>query len=176
MVWPLRSLSLRQGGSSLCSKASRTVGGGTRSAVLTLPGFVHDICSAVHPLARASPFLSTLPLAEYDLKWIDPLAPVAHPLDDGGVVVAHRSVDLTAEALGDHLRATSRYVPDAALRDGYVSGGANSLSQLLWRPTFRLYRTSLKGLSICSSSTPPGGRGHGMCGYFATRSALKDGL
>jgi phytoene dehydrogenase-like protein len=59
---------------------------------------------------------------------------------------------------------------------GDITGGANNLSQLLARPTLRLYRTPSKGLYICSSSTPPGGGVHGMCGYFAALSALKDGL
>ena len=75
-------------------------GGGARSAELTLPGFVHDLCSAVHPLAFASPFFRQLPLAEYGLEWIQPPAPVAHPLDDGPAVVLERSIAATAAGLG----------------------------------------------------------------------------
>ena len=82
-------------------EAKEKVGGGTRSAALTLPGFVHDVCSAVHPLAIASPFFATLPLAEHGLSWVQPPAPLAHPLDDGRVVVAERSVQETAKALGE---------------------------------------------------------------------------
>ena len=77
-----------------------TVGGGARSAALTLPGFLHDVCSAVHPMAVSSPFLSRLPLGDYGLEWIQPAAPLAHPLDDGTAVVLERSVEATAEGLG----------------------------------------------------------------------------
>ena len=93
---------LAQGGRSVVVfEGADTVGGGTRSAALTLPGFIHDVCSAVHPLAVASPFFSTLPLAEYGLHWVEPPAPLAHPLDNGRAVIVERSVDGTADALGD---------------------------------------------------------------------------
>jgi phytoene dehydrogenase-like protein len=90
----------RRGLSVLVLEAEATVGGGTRSAELTLPGFVHDVCSAIHPMALASPFFRTLPLAEHGLKWIHPPAPLAHPLDDGTAVVLERSVEETARGLG----------------------------------------------------------------------------
>ena len=77
-----------------------TVGGGARSAALTLPGFIHDVCSAVHPLAVGSPFLSRLPLSDHGLDWVQPPAPLAHPLDDGTAVVMERSVEETADGLG----------------------------------------------------------------------------
>src|SRR5262245_61229700 len=69
------------GRSVLVVEAGDTIGGGTRSAELTLPGFVHDVCSAVHPMAVASPFFKTLPLAEHGLQWVHPDTPLAHPLD-----------------------------------------------------------------------------------------------
>src|SRR5260221_11615670 len=69
----------RAGRSVVVLEAEETVGGGVRSAELTLPGFLHDICSAIHPLGLASPFLRTLPLAEQGLSWIQPPAPLAHP-------------------------------------------------------------------------------------------------
>jgi phytoene dehydrogenase-like protein len=81
-------------------EARDSVGGGVRSAELTLPGFVHDVCSSVHPFAAASPFFATLPLREHGLEMVHPPAPLAHPLDDGAAVVLHRSVDTTAEGLG----------------------------------------------------------------------------
>jgi phytoene dehydrogenase-like protein len=90
----------RRGLSVLLLEAGETPGGGTRSAELTLPGFVHDICSAVHPLAIASPFLRTLPLGDYGLEWVQPPVPLAHPLDDGTAVLLERSVEATAETLG----------------------------------------------------------------------------
>lgn len=81
-------------------EAEDTIGGGTRSAELTLPGFTHDVCSAIHPMAVASPFFRSLQLERYGLEWIHPSAPVAHPLDDGSAVLLERSVDATADALG----------------------------------------------------------------------------
>jgi len=70
----------RAGCSVVVYEASATIGGGTRSAELTLPGFVHDVCSAVHPLAAGSPFFKTLPLERFGLEWIEPEIPLAHPL------------------------------------------------------------------------------------------------
>ena len=81
-------------------EAEPMAGGGARSAELTLPGFVHDICSAVHPFGRASPFFRTLPLATYGLEWIEPPAMFAHPFDDGSSRVVYRSVDRTVAELG----------------------------------------------------------------------------
>jgi len=81
-------------------EAEPTIGGGVRSAALTLPGFVHDVCSAVHPTAIASPFFRTLPLQRHGLEWIDPPAAFAHPLDGGRAAIAERSVEATAAGLG----------------------------------------------------------------------------
>jgi len=95
----------RAGWKVLVREAQQIIGGGTRSAELTLPGFVHDICSAVHPLAVASPFFRQLPLAAHGLDWIEPPAAVAHPLDDGSAVVVERSIELTAWQLGPDANA-----------------------------------------------------------------------
>lgn len=81
-------------------EAQESIGGGTRSAELTLPGFVHDVCSAVHPLAMASPAFRDLPLQQHGLEWIQPPIPVAHPLEGADAVAAFRSLDETAAALG----------------------------------------------------------------------------
>ena len=67
----------RAGRSVIVYEARETIGGGSRSAELTLPGFVHDICSAIHPLGLASPFFRTLPLEQHGVEWIHPLAPMA---------------------------------------------------------------------------------------------------
>jgi len=75
------------------------VGGGMRSGEATLPGFIHDHCSAIHPLGFGSPFFRTLPLQDFGLEWIHPDAPLAHPLDDGSAVMLERSVDATARGL-----------------------------------------------------------------------------
>jgi phytoene dehydrogenase-like protein len=90
----------RAGRSVLVVEAAETIGGGVRSAELTLPGFVHDVCSAIHPLAKASPFFRELPLAEHGLELVEPPAPLAHPLDDGTAVMLERSVEETAAGLG----------------------------------------------------------------------------
>src|SRR6266850_6851040 len=89
----------RAGLSVLVLEANSSIGGGARSAELTLPGFVHDVCSAVHPLAAGSPFFKTLPLEQFGLEWIHPDIPLAHPLDDGRAACLDRDVDLTAEGL-----------------------------------------------------------------------------
>jgi phytoene dehydrogenase-like protein len=89
-------------------EAAPVAGGGVRSAELTLPGFVHDVCSAVHPLAVASPFLRGLPLGVHGLTWVHPAAPLAHPLDDGTAAVLERSVAETAGTLGPDGRAWIR--------------------------------------------------------------------
>jgi phytoene dehydrogenase-like protein len=81
-------------------EAESTIGGGARSDALTLPGFTHDICSSVLPLAHASPFFRTLPLADYGLSYDQPPIPLAHPLDDGTAGVLHRSLDQTVSGLG----------------------------------------------------------------------------
>lgn len=89
----------------LVFEAEKLIGGGARSAELTLPGFTHDICSAVHPFGIASPFWRTLPLAAHGLEWIEPPAMVAHPLDDGSASVAVKSLHATADGLGRDGRA-----------------------------------------------------------------------
>src|SRR6266513_1307873 len=75
----------RAGCSVVVFEAADTIGG-CRTTELTLPGFLHDVCSAIHPLGAGSPFFRTLPLADHGLQWIYPPAPLAHPLDDGTAV------------------------------------------------------------------------------------------
>jgi phytoene dehydrogenase-like protein len=86
-------------------EANAEIGGGARTMALTLPGFLHDICSAVHPLAAGSPAFAQFPLAAHGLQWIHPAVPLAHPLDDGSAVVLDRSVEDTAYELGADGRA-----------------------------------------------------------------------
>ena len=90
----------RSGLSVLVLEAKDKIGGGARSEELTLPGYVHDIGSAIHPLGVASPFLSQLPLADYGLEWVYSPEAVAHPLDNGNTVTLNRSVEITADRLG----------------------------------------------------------------------------
>ncbi|MFQ5614734.1 MAG: phytoene desaturase family protein [Anaerolineae bacterium] len=103
------AITLAQAGwAVLVLEAGETVGGGARSAGLTLPGFTHDVCSAIHPLGIGSPFFRALPLAEHGLAWIQPPLPLAHPLDDGTAVLLERSVEATGEALGRDAAAYRR--------------------------------------------------------------------
>lgn len=98
----------RAGRSVVLYEASHTVGGGARSAALTLPGFVHDVCSAIHPLAVMSPFFRTLPLSDHGLEWVYPPAALAHPFDDGTAALLERSIELTGQTLGQDGAAYER--------------------------------------------------------------------
>jgi phytoene dehydrogenase-like protein len=106
-------------------EAEPTIGGGARSAELTLPGFVHDVCSAVHATAVASPFLRTLPLHQYGLEWIEPPAAIAHPFDDGTAAIVERSIERTAASLGRDQQAYAR------LFGGLVRGWSQIESSVL---------------------------------------------
>ncbi|MBM7112652.1 phytoene desaturase family protein [[Archangium] primigenium] len=100
----------RAGRSVRVLEAAPTPGGGARSAALTLPGFIHDVCSAVHPLAVASPFLRQLPLGDHGLEWVHPEAPLAHPLEDGTAAVLERDLEATARSLGPDARRYVRWM------------------------------------------------------------------
>jgi len=95
-------------------EAGERVGGGTRSDESTLPGFVHDLGSAIHPLGYASPFFANLPLQEHGLEWIHPPAPLAHPLDDGTAAVLERSTARTGATLGRDAEAYRRLIDPLA--------------------------------------------------------------
>src|SRR5436190_7140437 len=86
--------------SVLLLEANDVIGGGTCSKEITLPGFIHDLCSAIHPMALGSPFFRQLPLERYGLTWEHPEVPLAHPLDDGTAAILRRSVHDTAAGLG----------------------------------------------------------------------------
>ena len=133
-------------------EAQPTIGGGARSVELTLPGFVHDVCSAVHPLAVASPFLRSLPLVEHGLEWIDPPAALAHPLDDGTAAVVERSVERTAASLGPDGPAYENLVGRVA-RDWPLLE-QNLLAPLRWpRHPFALARFGLH--AVRPAARPP---------------------
>jgi len=85
-------------------EAHEALGGGTRTDELTLPGFQHDVCSAVHTMGILSPFFRDLPLERHGLEWIRPAASLAHPLDDGPAVMLWRSLERTCEGLGRDAR------------------------------------------------------------------------
>jgi phytoene dehydrogenase-like protein len=97
-------------------EAAPAVGGGARTQELTLPGFRHDPCSAVHPLGAGSPVLTRLPLSRHGLRWLHPPLPLAHPFPDGSAAVLDRSVELTAAGLGADARAYQRLMAPFAGR------------------------------------------------------------
>jgi phytoene dehydrogenase-like protein len=108
----------RRGLKVLVIEGKADVGGGMRTQEITLPGFRHDICSAVHPLGMGSPFFKTLPLEQYGLQWIQPDIPAAHPLDDGTAVALHRNPAATAASIGPGgERWTRQFAPLAAAWD-----------------------------------------------------------
>lgn len=90
----------REGLSVLLLEAKSTIGGGMRTEELTLPGFKHDVCSAIHPMAAASPFFQSLPLEKFGLEYIYPPLAAAHPFDDGGAAILSNSTDETSQRLG----------------------------------------------------------------------------
>jgi phytoene dehydrogenase-like protein len=89
------ALVARAGRSVELVEARDSIGGGCRSAELTLPGVLHDVCSAIHPLGRSSPVFRELRLDEHGLEWIEPPIQIAHPLDDGRVALVHRDIETT---------------------------------------------------------------------------------
>ena len=119
----------REGLSVRVIEAAERPGGGTRTEELTLEGFRHDVCSAIHPLAVASPFFRELDLESHDLEWIHPGAPAAHPLDGGDAVVLERSVEATAAQLGADERTYRRVM-------GPLSANASQLVEELLKPVW----------------------------------------
>ena len=115
----------RQGRSVQVIEAADRAGGGTRTAELTLPGFQHDVCSAIHPLGVSSPFFCSIPLADFGLEWIHPEVVVAHPLEDGNVAAVYRSLEKTAAGFGQDKDAYRRLV------EPFVEGADQVLNQIL---------------------------------------------
>ncbi|HEU4450979.1 MAG TPA: NAD(P)/FAD-dependent oxidoreductase [Gaiellaceae bacterium] len=113
----------RAGLSVLVLEAAESPGGGLRSAELTFPGHVHDVCAAVHPWAEASPFLRTVPLAAHGVELVHPPAPLAHPFDDGTAAVLERSLAETAASLGADAAAYRRLLgPFVRSADALLEG------------------------------------------------------
>jgi phytoene dehydrogenase-like protein len=95
------AITLQQAGLSvMLLEAKSSIGGGMRTEALTLPGFRHDVCSAIHPMALESPFFQSLPLESYGLEWILPPVSIAHPMKDGSATLVYRSLKDTARELG----------------------------------------------------------------------------
>ncbi len=126
----------RAGRSVVVYEGQPTVGGGMRSAELTLPGFVHDICSTVQGTSVASPFFRDLDLGRFGADLIDPPAPLAHPLDGGRAAILERSVAATAAGLGTDAAAYRRLM-------GPLVRDADKIMDLVLGPIFRIPRHPL---------------------------------
>jgi phytoene dehydrogenase-like protein len=118
--------------SVLVLEANDTIGGGTRSAELTLPGFTHDLCSAVHPLGIGSPFFRELPLERYGLHWMQPEFPLAHPVEGEIAAVLQRSLEKTAAGLGADQVSYARLMSPLVQQAEHLS--AEFLQPILHRP------------------------------------------
>lgn len=126
------------------------IGGGTRTAELTLPGFAHDVCSAVHPMGVLSPYFRTLPLADHGLRWIRPPVSVAHPLDDQPAVLLHRSLTETTAQLGaDGPAYRALLEPFLANPHGVIAGAMAPLG--IPRHPLLMLRFALAGLRSAAS-------------------------
>jgi phytoene dehydrogenase-like protein len=161
-------------GSVLVLETEPTVGGGARSATLTLPGFIHDVCSAVHPLAACSPFFRRLPLAEYGLEWIHSPSVVAHPLETGEAVLVDRSVERTASALGED-GAAYREVFQTLAEDWAKLEGSILGPPRMPRHPFALARFGMRALrsaSALASKLFASERARAMIGGMAAHSIL----
>jgi phytoene dehydrogenase-like protein len=108
----------RENLSVLVLEAKETIGGGARTEAVTLPGFHHDICSAIHPIGVVSPFLRELPLGDHGLEWAYSPAAIAHPFDDGTAITLELSLEATAEKLGADEKSYRRLIRPFASRAG----------------------------------------------------------
>jgi len=148
----------RAGASVQVLEARNEIGGGVRTAALTLPGFAHDVCSGCHPTGILSPAFKTMPLAEHGLRWVHPIASVAHPLDGEPAVMLRRSIVETASELGPDARAWARlfapFVPDA---DALLADLLGPLR--IPRHPFRMARFGLPGLLPAATLARAGFRG-----------------
>jgi len=129
-------------------EAKATIGGGARSAELTLPGFVHDVCSAIHPLGAGSPFFKSLPLERFGLEWIQPEIALAHPLDGGRAASLHRGVDETAAGL---LEKSYGRLMRPLVRD-WESLAAEFLQPVLHLPRHPFLLARFGAAAICPAS------------------------
>src|SRR5579884_3049106 len=117
----------QKGLSTLVVEARETVGGGARSGELTLPGFTHDICSAIHPMAMASPFFRSLPLHAHGLEWIHAPYPLAHPFDDGTAAVLKPALEETCRELGSDGEGYRKLA-------GPLAENWAGIEEMIWRP------------------------------------------
>lgn len=150
----------------LVLEAKPTIGGGCRTAELTLPGFRHDICSAIHPMALVSPLLKRLPLDRYGLRWKQPTAPLAHPFDDGTAAVLHRSVEETGRTLGEDADAWAALMTPFLARQEALFREVLQPVRVPGHPLL-MARFGLLGLRSCESVVRSRFRGRNARALFA---------
>lgn len=161
----------RAGRSVQLVEARAALGGGVSTAELTLPGFLHDRCSAIHPLARASPVFRTFGLEEKGLIWIEPELAVAHPFDDGTAAFLVRSLDTTCEALGEDGPAYRRLI------EPFVRSWEELVPEILQpmlhlpKSPFLLARFGLQGLRSATGLAQGVFKGQRARGLFAGLAA-----
>ena len=161
------AIELARNGLSTCVlEAKATIGGGARSVELTLPGFIHDVCSAIHPVGVVSPFFRSIGLERWGVEWINPPIALAHPFDDGTAALMYKSLDATAETLG----------PDAeAYKDlmGPLVERADLLIEDILRPVrwplhpLVMLRFGLSALCSCTGLMKNRFKGHRAKAIFA---------
>jgi len=152
-------------------EASEHIGGGARSAELTLPGFVHDLCSSVYPMGISSPAFDSFPLAGHGLEWVHSPAPLAHPLDDGTAVMLERSIEATMASVAPDGTAWRRaFAPFAA---AWPSMRYDALAPIIHIPRhpFRMARLGLMGIRPAASLAASLFRGPRACALFAGMAA-----
>jgi phytoene dehydrogenase-like protein len=162
------------GKSVLVLEANESIGGGCRTEEVTLPGFHHDICAAIHPMGIVSPLLRRLPLEKFGLKWVQAPAPLAHPFDDGTAAVLHRSLTSTGETLDEDAHAWRR------LMDPFLRNSDALFDELLKpvripRRPFRMARFGALGLRSCvglARSRFRGGKARALFAGCAAHSFL----
>jgi phytoene dehydrogenase-like protein len=170
------AIAIAQAGRSvLVLEAEDTIGGGARTRELTLPGFLHDVCSSIYPLAAGSPYLSKLPLSEHGLEWIHPPYPVGHPLDDGTAVVLARSVEETSEGLGPDAARYRRFM--APMVEDWPEISADVLRPLIRPPhsplaMARFGLRALRSASGLANSTFKGQRARALFAGIAAHAVL----
>jgi phytoene dehydrogenase-like protein len=167
------AITLAQAGKSvIVFEAKDTIGGGSRTKELTLPGFQHDICSAIHPLGVGSPFFRNLPLDSYGLEWIQPAAPLAHPLDDGTAMLLERSLKETGETLGCDAKAYHNLMaPFVDHWESLIDSLLGPLRLQSFRHPFFLARFSLNAIRSAQSLTRQLFKGERAPAIFAGMSA-----
>ena len=149
----------RAGRSVLVMEAAEELGGGTRTEELTRPGFKHDVCSAIHPLAVASPFFRSIELERFGVEWVHPRLPLTHPLADGDVAVLERSVPATACRLGRDAAAYTGLVDPLVAKIEPLLADILKPLRLPSHP-WLMARFGVQGLRSCRDLVERGFAGH----------------